>query len=474
MEIVSGELCSEPNIHARPAALKLSERAATFHGYQEFTLTKHAVSASRRDNQLQIKQGLLAKFFNPSYFKDKTLLDLGTNNGFFSFWAIQSGAKEAIALDLDDIYLRNVTIACDHLGFSNVRTVNRNIVDWDEPADVVIALALIHWLYSCTSYIGSLSKVVEFLSSLTNYMLIIEWIDPKDPAIEYFDHLNWNPECIEEPYTLSNFERALHTYFARVEIIGEVSPTRKIYTAFRHKHLIDASNPLPLIFEPRFVISSKLLTTFEGIDYWSRVYKHPIDQSIVKQATLDLASREYFLLKEFDSIYFPKALAYKIHDGFSEVTLEYVEGHCVEEVISEINISRERFADFCFHCLNILDLMFERSIVHRDLYPTNVLMRDGIPVLIDFGWAISEKYPYWSPNELGWLIRPPDKSFSDIFAMGKIIELVNDDRYPEFKPLIELMVASEVSLRIEDLEILRVLFEKVTNIHKTNGSDDAR
>jgi GT2 family glycosyltransferase/serine/threonine protein kinase len=434
---------------------------ATFLGYQEFTLTRHTISVSHQDEPLRLKRELLAELFTPAHLTDRTVLDLGANSGFYSFWSLQCGAREAVAVDIDEEYLGNVRSARDHLGFDDLRVVESNVSDWHEAADIVVSLALVHWLYTCTATMGSLAKVVEFLSSLTDYLLIVEWIEPNDPAIEFFNHLDWNPDYVEEPYTLSNFEQALKANFARVEIVGDISPTRKLYAAYRHKNLIDNSNPLPLLFDAGCVISSKLLTTSEGIEYWSRVYRHPVDQTIVKQATLDLASREYFILNEFDSPYFPKALDHKTHEGFSEVTLEYVEGQPVDEIFSEIGQSREEFYRFSRHCLQILSLLQDQAILHRDLYPSNFIIRDGIPVLVDFGWAVSDKYPFWSPPELGYLIRPPDNSFSDVFSLGKLLESVNNKRYSEFSLISDLMTMSNTSLRIEDPKMLIYLLDLV-------------
>ncbi len=52
----------------------------------------------------------------------------------------------------------------------------------------MFALALIHWIYSCTYAFGSLDEAVSFLKKLTKQSLFIEWIDPSDSAIEFFKH----------------------------------------------------------------------------------------------------------------------------------------------------------------------------------------------------------------------------------------------------------------------------------------------
>ena len=48
-----------------------------------------------------------------------------------------------MALDMDDDYLRLAAAAQSQIGFIGLSTTNPNVMDWYEPADIVIALALI-------------------------------------------------------------------------------------------------------------------------------------------------------------------------------------------------------------------------------------------------------------------------------------------------------------------------------------------
>lgn len=447
----------EPNKFARPAELTLYEHSAVCHGYQEFVLTKHYVRPLPEDSKLQKKQALLAPFFCPRYLLHRTVLDLGANLGFFCFWALQNGAKEVIALDIDENCLQIVEKLQSKFDFHNLRIVKKNIMEWDEPADVVLALALIHWLYSCTALFGSLDAVVKKFADLTKYMLVVEWIDPNDPAIDFFHHIEWNPEVICEPYTLEAFESSLARYFARYEFIGDVSSTRKLYVAFRTDHEIDLSGPLPLLMPKENVLSSRCLAKHEGIEYWSRVYDG--GDVIHKQATLDLAKREAYFLSRLESAYFPRVLACKEGDTYSVITMEKIQGVPLLKAREQITSTPETFLRFVQHCLDLLDKLKQRGIVHRDIRPENMMLRDdGRPVLFDFGWAISEAQPCFTPQGLGCNGRPPDGSFCDVYSMGKVFEKINQHRYPMFDLVIELMTSPEASLRITDLETLKLLF----------------
>jgi hypothetical protein len=82
-------------------------------------------------------------------------------------------------------------------------------------------------------------------------------------------------------------------------------------------------------------------------------------------------------------------------------------------------------------------------------------------VLTDFGWAVSEKHAYFTPQGLGAAERPPDGSFCDVYSMGRVLEQVNRHRYPPFDLVIELMTEPNASMRVTDVGILKVLLATV-------------
>lgn len=454
--ITKNALCNTPNQHARPANLEICDHGIIFHGYQEYFLAKDWIQVLPEDVPLQKKRDFLLPYFQPRFLEQRTLLDLGANAAFYCFWAVQQKAEKAIAVDIDDEYLKIVEGAKQRLGFENLEIVRANVVDWQESADVVVALALVHWIYSCTALLGSLDAVIEKLAQLTKYMLIVEWIEPDDQAIQFFHHVDWNKDIVREPYTLEAFEAALSHYFCKSEVVGSISPTRKLYVAFHSPNEIDLSGPLPLIMSREKVLSSRLLAKENGIEYWSCLYDN--GKTIYKQATLDLARREASFLSDLKSNYFPKVLRSWSEHKYTVVVLEKILGEPLEKGARDINEHPEEMYYFIENCLNILYELKQKGIVHRDIRPDNILMRAGKPVLLDFGWAVSEKQPYFTPNGLGASERPPDGSFCDVYSMGKVLERVNRERYPKFADVIKLMTEPDAYLRITDLVLLKLLF----------------
>src|SRR5690606_6730356 len=101
--------------------------------------------------------------------------------------------------------------------------------------DVTLALAVVHWLHSCTADYGSLRDVVHTLASKTKRVLLIEWIDPTDVAIQYFKHTDYNSAIKKAEYTYENFIVALTELFESVQFVSYTkSPTRKLFAAFRN------------------------------------------------------------------------------------------------------------------------------------------------------------------------------------------------------------------------------------------------
>jgi hypothetical protein len=448
---------SQPNKYAHPAGCEPFETYLAIYGYQEFFVNKMRLLVSSQDMALQLKQKLLLPYFTRRFLFNRSFLDLGANGGFFSFWAIQQGVGEVFALDADEQYINIVDIVKNQFSFSNLHPIHSNIVDWNEPADIVLALALIHWIYSCTATLGSLDAAVEKLAKLTNYMLIIEWVEPNDEAIQFFHHLDWNKDHIKGPYTLEAFEDALAKHFRRYEKIGELTQTRKLYVAFRTQNEIDLSGPLPLIRSKDEIISSRCLVQDNGIEFWSVLYAYK--NSVYKQTTFDLAQREGRFLLKFDSIYFPKVTEIIIEQAYSVVRLEKIDGNSLEDEIPNICLLIETFYDFAIHCLNILDELKNKGVVHRDIRPDNILVRQSTPILLDFGWAISDDEPCFTPLGLGGIQRPYDGSFSDVYSMGMILDHINSHQYPIFDTVISLMTANDPFLRVTDITILKRLFE---------------
>lgn len=216
------------------------------------------------------------------------------------------------------------------------------------------------------------------------------------------------------------------------------------------------SASLPLIMPKENLISERLLARHDGVDYWCLIYEK--DAMLYKQTSFDLAERESRFLSRFETDYFPGFLDVESEGNYSIISFKKHQGQSLHDALPHINSSVIELYTFIQHCLNILVVLKEKGVAHRNICRENLLMQKGKPVLHDFGWAVSEQEPFFSPLGLGGYERSLDGRFSDVYSMGKIFEYVNRQHYRTFDWVISLMTMEDSSLRITDLIILKTLF----------------
>jgi SAM-dependent methyltransferase len=463
--MTTGRPCTTPNQHAGAATLALTPSAATFGGYQAFVLTRHALHVVPTDRSLARKCELLTPVFTPALCSGRRVLDLGANSAFFSFLALQNGASDATAIDMDLAHVEHVRSAAAALGYPRLTAVHGNVADWNEPADIVVALALVHWLYNCTATFGSLSAVVERLASLAGDALIVEWVDPADPAIDFFGHLSWNAGPTSGPYDRVVFERELGRHFARVRPIGDVTPTRRLFLASKRRHDIDLRCPLPLRHPAGTVISSSLLTVHGGVEHWSRVYD--LGDRVEKQATGRLAVREAAILGRLAAAAVPRVLDASESVDASILTLEKVAGQPLADALPALAASRASFRRFLSACVDLLAALRDAGIAHRDIHAENLLVRDGRPVLLDFGWATAPGSAIFTPDGFS-----PRMNSSDVQALGSLLVDACHPAWPE-RAVVGLMAQEDPAFRVDEPDILRELVAACGQVAPTDTGEPA-
>lgn len=143
--------------------------------------------------KLQEKSDAL-KLFLREVVKDMTILDIGGNYGYFSAISVMYGAKSATVIDMDKAYTTKAAEIYNFLGppFSDrIHVQNKKLGQMDDDsADIVIALALIHWSFNCSETTGNLARTVGHLAKRAKKVLIIEWVEPDDPCIKWKNHLS--------------------------------------------------------------------------------------------------------------------------------------------------------------------------------------------------------------------------------------------------------------------------------------------
>ena len=142
-------------------------------------------------------------------------------------------------------------------------------------------------------------------------------------------------------------------------------------------------------------------------------------------------------------------------DGLHFLTMEYVEGKTLSEVVPKSGLSLERFFEIAGSLADALSKAHEKGIIHRDLKPRNVMVDlDGRIRVLDFGLAkllptqrrgdvdldstqptevltgegkVVGTTPFMSPEQLRG--RPLDAR-SDIFSLGILLYWMSTGRHP--------------------------------------------
>ena len=279
---------------------------------------------------------------------------------------------------------------------------------------------------------------------------ISEWLEAIENALDDYSSLQVNKRL--------SFAQQ-NTWDERILLLEDA-----IHSISQEKKSVLA--PLPLILPKEHLVSSCILTQHDDVDYWCLVYEK--DSVIYKQTSFDLAEREGRFLSQFENDYFPRPLDVRSEGDYSIVTFQKIQGQSLHDALSHINSSVIELYNFIQHCLSVLIELKEKGVTHRNIRRDNILVQDGKPILLDFGWAISEQEPYFSPSGLGGYERPPDDRFSDLYSMGKIFEYVNRQHHRAFDWVVSLMTMKGELMRITDLIVLKTLFNTALKITLEN------
>ncbi len=213
---------------ARPS-YNYKDGLGIFDGYQSFEIQHNSVVPKNHD--LLVKNSIIRPQLEKYITNEMSFVDLGCANLYFGFLANLLGAKSVTGVELDKEYIDNINKIINDFSFDKISIIEQNVQDYNTPCDFVNAAAIIHWIYSCSACMGSMEKIVEYFSKITNKILIIEWIDPSDAAIQYFGHINYNASLTKNDYNKENFLSHMNKEFKEVVFLGNTEPTRELYIA---------------------------------------------------------------------------------------------------------------------------------------------------------------------------------------------------------------------------------------------------
>jgi len=200
-------------------------------GYQAFSLNKESITYKSKVHKYNTVSNVLKSLKSEC----ESVNDIGSNTGVAAYTAHFCGYSTIYALDHDKDCIPILREINTGLGISSVIAQQYSFGDSTEATDITIMLALIHWIYSCTSLkFLAFDPIFKYLKTVTKKYLLIEWIDPSDGAIQQFHHIDFNKEKQTQEYTKANFEASLTSQFGDIlSTTGVDGATRILYIVRR-------------------------------------------------------------------------------------------------------------------------------------------------------------------------------------------------------------------------------------------------
>jgi hypothetical protein len=134
---------------------------------------------------------------------------------------------------------------------------------------------------------------------------------------------------------------------------------------------------------------------FSGYNYFTAETEKK-EKLIIKNGGMGLSARREYkilkLLRKSNSNYFPKEFFFRCTDKEKFFILKKIDGSRLDELIDK-NLLKSKSPIFLRSIykgiFNILKILHDEKIVHRDIRPQNIIIKkDGTPILIDFQSAV--------------------------------------------------------------------------------------
>ena len=152
----------------------------------------------------------------------------------------------------------------------------------------------------------------------------------------------------------------------------------------------------------------------------SNVKRLNIDTISKHSANSEIIENEIKILNKLTNKHFPKLLSHTDH----EILMSYCGQPLTKQNLPE---------DYSLQCEEILDSLVVADVIHRDINPTNLLVKGGIIMLIDFGYSgqksleTDRELPNNRNNlplELGFRTFRAPNYFEDRYSLNKSIEYI--------------------------------------------------
>ncbi|KAK8968077.1 hypothetical protein KSP40_PGU018990 [Platanthera guangdongensis] len=144
------------------------------------------------------------------------------------------------------------------------------------------------------------------------------------------------------------------------------------------------------VFESNFVGRRSIVK-----ERFSKKYRHP---SLDSKLTLKRLNAEARCMTKARKVGVPTPVLYSIDPLFHTLTLEFVEGKSVKDLLLDFGLhglNEEVVHEIAAQIGDVIAKLHDGGLIHGDLTTSNMIMRDGTNqlVLIDFGLSFTSTIP---------------------------------------------------------------------------------
>lgn len=202
---------------------------------------------------------------------------------------------------------------------------------------------------------------------------------------------------------------------------------------------------------------------------------------------VELFEREADVLRSLDHPNIPNYVDYFATEGQKTFALvqEFIDGRTLQSMIDErATVSTEKFIDYLSQCLEVLDYLHKRvpPVVHRDISPKNIIIRDDTAFVVDFG-AVKQAinpmssgmstmvgtFGYMAPEQM----MGRAQAGSDVYSLGMSFVAFASHTDPAAMPIDEQTGQINVRAMLNLPDQIEIVLESMTRINMTERIKEA-
>lgn len=310
-------------------------------------------------------------------------------------------------------------------------------------------------------------------------------------------------DTIEYMYQTGRINEFFTTMLSVRNVAKELRETNQAVVAAKRKEAIDNLNRILIVDDLELLeFGSRLIlhhmeddSDLIGSGGFANVYRVPGTNTVVKKLKDEFKNNDGIISRfknEFRLIH--ENLegiegiieAYEYNDDEISYTMEYCSSD-LKSYIAHSRLDEEKRVDLVLEILNIMNQVHGRKVLHRDLSPKNIFIKDGHPIIADFGLgkaiddsgrtymtidtSMNGTLEYCDPRQFQGLGFADEQS--DIYSLGRIINYVMTGNSDDFKHTLNLVstIATETSLDARYHRIQEMI-DKITRLTKSRADTE--